>query len=197
MAGKVANPLKAALRREILVARDALAATERARLSAHITQQLRALEAYRNAACVLAYMSFGSEFDTAQLVQDVLANGKQLCLPRLNRDTRQLELHLADNLEHLENGVWGIREPRADSPRAELARIDFVLLPGVAFTPRCERLGYGGGHYDRLITQFATCPPLIAATFALQMRDQIPFDADDQYVDVVVTESSFHARSNQ
>lgn len=192
MAGKVANPLKAALRREILAARDALPATERAELSAYITQQLLALDAYRNAACVLAYMSFGSEFNTAQLVLDVLANGKQLCLPRLNHDKRQLELHLADNLEHLENGVRGIREPRAGSPRADFTRIDFVLLPGVAFTPRCERLGYGGGYYDHLVAQYTNRPPLVAAAFALQIRDEIPLAAGDQCVDVVVTESSIY-----
>ncbi len=195
MAGKVASPLKAALRREVLAARDALPATERAELSAVITQKLLALEAYRNAACVLAYMSFGSEFNTAELVLDVLANGKQLCLPRLNRETRRLELHLAGNLDHLENGVWGIREPRADNPRVVPDRIDFVLLPGVAFTPRCERLGYGGGYYDRLIAQFPSRHPLVAAAYALQMRDEIPLAADDQRVDVVVTESSFYTQS--
>ena len=192
MAGQVVNPLKAALRREILAARDALPAAERAEISAHITDELLTLDAYRNAACVLAYMSFGSEFNTAQLVLDVLANGKQLCLPRLDRETRQLELHIADNLEHLENGVWGIREPRVESPRADLTRIDFVLLPGVAFTPRCERLGYGGGYYDRLIMRFARRPPLVAAAYALQIRDEIPLAANDQRVDAVATEDSFY-----
>ena len=192
MAGQVANPLKAVLRREILAARDALPAAKRAEVSAHITDELLTLDAYRNAACVLAYMSFGSEFNTAQLVLDVLANGKQLCLPRLDRETRQLELHIADNLEHLENGVWGIREPGVESPRADLARIDFVLLPGVAFTPRCERLGYGGGYYDRLIMRFARRPPLVAAAYALQIRDEIPLAANDQRVDAVATEDSFY-----
>ena len=192
MAGKVAADPKAALRREILAARDALPAAVRAELSARITQRLLALDAYRRAACVLAYMSFGSEFHTAGLVQDVLASGKRLCLPRLDREARKLELHLCDNLQHLQSGLWGIREPRADSPRADPGRIDFVLLPGVAFTPRCERLGYGGAFYDRLIMQFASRPPLIAAAFGLQIREQIPLTINDQRVDGVVTESSFY-----
>jgi 5-formyltetrahydrofolate cyclo-ligase len=138
-------------------------------------------------------MSFGSEFDTTTLVTDALAAGKQLCLPRVNRDTQRLELHVVENLaSDLRSGLWGIREPRAERPPADLARIDFVLLPGVAFTPRCDRLGYGGGFYDRLIPRFPNRPPLVAAAFALQVCDSVPVDANDQRVDVVITENSFY-----
>ena len=152
-----------------------------------------ALDAYRNARCVLAYMSFGSEFDTTALIADALASGTQLCLPRVNRDTRRLELHVVENLaSDLQTGTWGIREPRAERPPADLDRIDFVLLPGVAFTPRCERLGYGGGFYDRLIPRFANRPPLVAAAFALQVCDAVPIDTNDQRIDVVITEDSFY-----
>ena len=190
MAGQVATSLKAALRREILAARDALTVAARDERSIRITQKVLALEAYRNATCVLAYMSFGSEFNTSALLADVRANGKQLCLPRVNRDTHNLEIHRVENLEtELRSGVMGIREPLAGCPRTELNRIDFVLMPGVAFTPNCDRLGYGGGYYDRLITQFARRPPLIAAVFGLQMRDEIPLTTFDQRVDAVVTES--------
>jgi 5-formyltetrahydrofolate cyclo-ligase len=195
VAGKVAADTtpKAALRRQLIAARDALPPATRRELSARITPQLLALDAYRQASCVLAYMSFGSEFDTAALVTDALASGRQLCLPRVDRNTRRLELHYVENPDRdLQTGTWGIREPRAECPPADLARIDFVLLPGVAFTPQCDRLGYGGGFYDRLITRFASRPPLVAASFALQIRDAIPLDASDQRVDVVITEHSFY-----
>jgi 5-formyltetrahydrofolate cyclo-ligase len=195
VAGKVSaasNP-KAVLRKQILAARDALTPPARRELSACITPQLLALDAYRNARCVLAYMSFGSEFETAGLAEDALANGKQLCLPRVDPNTRQLALHRVENIgSDLQSGVWGIHEPHASCPPADLDRIDFVLLPGVAFTPRCDRLGYGGGFYDRLIARFANRPPLVAAAYALQLCEDIPLDANDQRVDVVVTETSFY-----
>jgi 5-formyltetrahydrofolate cyclo-ligase len=195
VAGKVAADTspKAALRRQLIAARDALPPATRRELSARITSQLLALDAYRQASCVLAYMSFGSEFDTAALVTDALASGKQLCLPRVDRSTRRLEVHYVENpAGDLQTGTWGIREPRAECPPADLAGIDFVLLPGVAFTPQCDRLGYGGGFYDRLIPRFAQRPPLVAASFALQIRDTVPLDANDQRVDVVITEHSFY-----
>ena len=194
MAGTIApeeNP-KAALRAQVIAARDALPAEVRREHAARITRQLLELDAYRNAACVLAYVNFGSEFDTAALVTDALAHGKRLCLPRVDRAAGNLEIHHVENFERdLQTSVWGIREPRAECPRADLGEIDFVLVPGVAFTPRCERLGYGRGYYDRLIARFAQRPPLVAAAFALQVRDEIPLTASDQRVDIVVTETSF------
>jgi 5-formyltetrahydrofolate cyclo-ligase len=193
VAAKVAgdpNP-KAALRKLIIASRDALSPAARREASAAITSQLLALDAYRQARCVLAYMSFGSEFDTAALIEDALREGKTLCLPRVERAARELVIHRVADIEHdLQSGVWGIREPRAECTVADLQQIDFVLLPGAAFTPRCERLGYGGGFYDRLIPRFPARPPLVAAAFALQICATVPLDANDQSVDVVITETS-------
>jgi 5-formyltetrahydrofolate cyclo-ligase len=166
-----------------------MAADARAAASAKITHQLFALEAWQNAHCVLAYLSFGSEFDTAALIEDLRASGRELCLPRVERGSRDLALHRVTDLAgDVCAGTWGIREPLPACPAVALDTIDFVLVPGVAFTPRCERLGYGGGFYDRLITRFAQRPPLVAAAFELQMRERIPLDGNDRSVDLVISE---------
>jgi 5-formyltetrahydrofolate cyclo-ligase len=196
VAGEIAaaSGAKAKLRRQIIAARDALPLTARNEYSAAITAQLLALDAYRSATRVLGYMSFGSEFDTAAFNADALANAKQLCLPRVERAKRRLELHVVEDLaSDLGSGVWGIREPREDRPRADVTAIDFILLPGVAFTSRCERLGYGGGFYDRLIPGFAHRPALVAAAFGVQICATVPLDANDRRVDVVVTENLFYS----
>jgi 5-formyltetrahydrofolate cyclo-ligase len=182
---------KAALRREILAAREALAPQARAAASALITQNILALDAWKNARCVLAYLSFGNEFATAALVENAATTGKQLCLPRVDRDARALQIHRVTDLSRdLQAGVFGIREPHPTCPAVALEAIDFVLVPGVAFTPRCERMGYGAGYYDRLIARFTQRPPLIAAAFALQMRDCIPLSGHDRSVDLVITEDN-------
>ena len=169
--------------------------TVRRESSERITQQVIGLDAYRRATCVLAYMSIGTEFDTAQFIANLVASGKQLCLPRVDRQAREIVVHeVADVERDLAPGVWGIREPRADCPIAELGRIDFVLVPGVAFTPRCERLGYGAGFYDRLIGRLAHHPPLVTAAFDLQVLDAIPVTERDRCVDLVITQRSVHTR---
>lgn len=180
----------------MLARRDALPVAERRALSARITLRLLALDAYRGARCVMAYASFGGEFETADFIADVLAQGKALVLPGVERGGRTLQLYaVEDPARQLAPGVWGIPQPRADlCPRVPASRPDFVLVPGVAFTPRCERLGYGGGYYDGFIRGLVRRPPLVAAAFSLQILQELPVSDRDQSVDRVVTENAEYRR---
>ena len=183
---------KSEIRKQVLARRDALDSAARESLSAHITARLLALDVYRKAGCVMAYIGFGSELDTARFVADVLAQGKTLVLPRVERGSRVLKLYAVQDPEHeLEAGVWGIRQPRVDRcAEMPASRIEFVLVPGVAFTRRCERLGYGGGFYDRFIRGLAPRPAFVAAAFALQVLPELPTSETDQRVDLVMTEDA-------
>jgi len=181
----------------VLARRDALGDADRRSLSVSITARLLALDAYRKAGCVMAYMGFGGEFETAGFIADVLARGKKLVLPRVERGGRALGLYaVRDPGEQLEAGVWGIRQPRAGvCPAVSSAEIGFVLVPGVAFTARCERLGYGGGYYDGFIRGLgAQRPALVAAAFSLQILPALPVSERDQSVDCVVTEDAAYSR---
>lgn len=188
--------LKANLRKQVLARRDALSAAERQSLSERITVRLLALEAYRSAGCVMAYASFGSEFDTTGFIADARAQGKTLVLPAVERGSRVLKLHaMSDPASQLVAGVWGIRQPRADlCPEISPAQLEFVLVPGVAFTRRCERLGYGGGYYDGFIRSLARRPPLVAAAFSVQILPALPVSERDESVDCVLTENAEYLR---
>ena len=156
-----------------------------------------ALDAYRKAASVMAYVSFGGEFESAVFIADLLARGKRLLLPRVERGSRALRLFAVTNLEQqLEPGVWGIQQPRADlCQEVHSPEIGFVLVPGVAFTARCERLGYGGGFYDRFIRGLTHRPALVVAAFGLQVVPELPMSETDQCVDMVITESGEYRRN--
>jgi 5-formyltetrahydrofolate cyclo-ligase len=184
------------LRKQVLSRRDALGAAQRASLSEKITARVIALPSYRTARCVMAYMSIASEFETTAFVSDLRAQGKTFVLPRVPRGSRALELYTVRDPERdLAAGVWGIREPRPDICRpVSLEEIDFALVPGVAFTARCERLGYGGGFYDQLISGFSRRPSLVAAAFSQQMVPELPVSPTDQCVDLVVTEDATYVR---
>lgn len=189
---------KAELRKAVLARRDALPAEARRALSARITERVLALEVFGVARRVLAYMSFGSEFDTGAFVAAALARGKKLVLPRLERGAEALRLHVVrDPVRDLAAGLWGIREPRPERcPEADAAEIDFVLVPGLAFTPRCERLGYGRGYYDRLIRSLPRRPALVAAAFSLQIVPELPLTEADESLDLVVTEDAAYAKGS-
>jgi 5-formyltetrahydrofolate cyclo-ligase len=173
-----------------------LGVADRTSLSARISKRLLALDSYGSARCVMAYASFGSEFETGDFIADALARGKTLVLPRVERDSRVLQLYqVRDPARQLVAGVWGIRQPRADlCPLVPASQLDFVLVPGVAFTRQCQRLGYGGGYYDRFIRTFARRLPLVAATFSLQILPELPVSESDQEVDCVITEDATYGR---
>jgi 5-formyltetrahydrofolate cyclo-ligase len=184
------------LRKRILEAREALTVEARREFSSRITARLLALPAYRDAGCVMAYVSFGSEFDTSAFIADLLARGKRLVLPRVERATRSLKLYAVRDLDaELAPGVWGIREPRPDvCPEVMLPAVDFVLVPGVAFTARCERLGYGGGYYDRLLRGRAGSTSLVVGAFGVQVVSELPITPNDHAVDLVFTEDAEYRR---
>jgi len=182
---------KKALRERILKQRDELSPATRLDHSRIISEKLLALPAYRAAGLVSAYASIGSEFDTAGIVAAILGSGKRLLLPRINRAARMLELRLVgDPAAELVPGVWGIREPSERCPMVPAEEVEFILVPGVAFTATGARLGYGGGFYDRLLVGLQSKVPRVAAAFDLQVFDSIPTGPHDQHEHRVVTEQT-------
>lgn len=183
--------MKQSIRKTILVQREQLSIDARAAHSSAIIERLMQLPEYQQADTVLGYMNFGAEFASDLWVEQVLAAGKRLALPKVNHHTDQLDLYWVDDLENqLAEGLWGIREPVVE--RCErldnLNEVDFALLPGVAFARDGARLGYGRGFYDKLLANMAQRPVLAAAAFALQVAESIPQEATDVKVEWIITE---------
>lgn len=189
--GQTEPSVKQVLRKRIIALREQLPPDVRAACSRVISAHIVKLEIYRQATTILGYMNFGAEFASELWIQQVLADGKRLALPRVNRHTNQLDLYWVDDLENqLESGLWGIREPVVERCErlATLNEVEFALLPGVAFTRDGARLGYGGGFYDKLLALMTHRPALVAAAFALQIVEQIPQETTDVKVEWIITE---------
>lgn len=183
---------KQALRQRIIAAREKLTGQERLHLSRAILDTICNSAAYIQADTVLGYLGFGSELGTAHWAQRALSDGKQLLLPRVNRASKHLDLYIVRDMQQdVAPGTWGIHEPVIECcPRFEaLGELDFVLLPGVAFTRQGARLGYGGGYYDKLLARLPHQPVLMAGAFALQIVEEIPLESTDRKVDWLVTEN--------
>jgi 5-formyltetrahydrofolate cyclo-ligase len=208
MTGMTAQAMKQAIRQRIIADREQLAAGLRAQLSHEISRRIVQLPQYQAARVVLGYMNFGAEFASAAWAQQVLADGKQLLLPKVNRATNELDVyHVTDLQQQVAPGLWNIPEPLPEyCPRVDaLDTVDFILLPGVAFGRDGARLGYGGGFYDKLLMKLlairlgeqtilakslimAHRPTLVAAAYAMQVVAGIPQEATDRKVEWLVTE---------
>lgn len=182
---------KQAIRKTILAAREALSAAERGDFNQHIIQRMAAMPEYQRVGVVLGYMNFGSEFGGADWAARVLADGKRLLLPKVNRASKELDLYWVEDLQtQLEQGAWGIAEPMpARCERLNsLNAVEFATLPGLGFAKNGARLGYGGGFYDKLLARMSPHPVLIAPAYALQVVLEIPQQTTDVKVDWLVTE---------
>lgn len=184
--------LKAALRRQIIAAREALPPADRAAASAAICARVTALECWRAARTLMLFASFGAEVDTRPLITAALREGRRLVLPRVNRERRALDLfRITDPATDLAPGVWGIPEPQPDRcAPAAIADLDCLILPGVAFDRQGGRLGYGGGFYDRILEALSPTQraATIAVAFELQLVTQVPCEPHDLTVAHLCTE---------
>jgi 5-formyltetrahydrofolate cyclo-ligase len=184
---------KPAIRKRISSLREQLPADERAAHNAALTERLMQLPEYQQATTVLGYMNFGSEYAAELWVARALADGKRLFLPKVNRHSNMLDLYCVDDPENqLAAGLWGIREPIVERCKRlnDINEVEFVLLPGIAFSRDGARLGYGGGFYDKLLAQFdADRPVLATAAYGLQIVEKIPQEETDVGIDWIITEA--------
>ncbi|NJR39580.1 MAG: 5-formyltetrahydrofolate cyclo-ligase [Leptolyngbyaceae cyanobacterium CSU_1_4] len=178
---------KTELRRSLLKARGALAPevwrTQSDRLCAH----LQNTPPFIQAQTILAYTSFRQEPDLSPLI---LGDGsKRWGLPRCLG--KSLAWHAWSPASRpLQAGAYGILEPHADEPILDLEAVDLILVPTVAADRQGYRLGYGGGFYDRLLSNPDwAAKPTIGILFDFALLPHLPLDPWDCPLHAVCTEA--------
>ena len=154
--------------------------------SAEICRHLMAHPAYRNAAVVLAFVGTKLEINTETLLRGVWADGKTLCVPRC-KDDHLMDLCAIRSYDDLEPGAYGILEPKADCPKVTAQDIDFAVIPCVTFDCGGNRLGQGGGYYDRFLP-LLRCPTFLVCREKLVV-EHVPCETHDCRCDYLVTEN--------
>ncbi|MEZ4266681.1 MAG: 5-formyltetrahydrofolate cyclo-ligase [Myxococcota bacterium] len=182
---------KAALRLAMRTARGAISADLRARAHAGIVASLVDLSAQRGARVVALYAGSPDEADPSGAARGLVAAGCRVVWPRV-AGPGLLEFHDAP-ISQLAPGFRGILEPPAGAPSVPWAAVDLAVVPGLAFTPDGQRLGQGGGFYDRLLGQ-SPRPFAVGVAYALQLVGELPSEAHDEPVDRVLTEQGFAER---
>ena len=180
---------KKQMREAILASRDAMSAASRSAASRVIIGRVCELPAYQLARTALAYSGFGSEIETQALIEQIIADGKIAVLPRVDRATQSLILHSVKGVGELVASKWGIREPPAEAPTVSASGIEFILMPGVAFDRTGNRLGYGRGYYDKLLTSVDPALARVAGAFSCQIVVKVPVAPHDQKIDTIITEN--------
>lgn len=156
--------------------------------SREIESQVLALKEWDAARTVALFASLPTEPDTAGLIQNALAQGKQVVLPRIcGQDLEWIRVKDSGGTRTRSTRFAQLEEP-AGGERIAPGKLDLVLVPGLAFGFKGERLGRGGGYYDRALAALPGRVVRIGVCFHYQLHAEIPRETHDQAVHRVVSD---------
>jgi 5-formyltetrahydrofolate cyclo-ligase len=140
---------------------------------------------YANADLVLCYASVGDEIDTTTLIYSALANGKKVGVPKCNGD--MIDFYYIDSLDDLIVGSYGISEPDVKKCKRINNFTNSVLVaPGLGFSPDGNRIGYGGGYYDRFLANYRGT--VFGLCYNSLVKLNIPVEETDCKINILITE---------
>ncbi len=187
---------KKTLRKKIISLRKGLTKAALLEKSNQIYDHLINCSILKDADSVLIYMDFRNEVKTKQIIDYCFAHNKDVIVPVVDETTQQMVLIEIDKNTEFGKSKYGILEPTiSEDNTRSLYDVDLVLAPGVAFDLSGNRLGYGGGYYDRLLNAHAEIRHLIKVyglAFECQLVDEVPVDKTDCKIDGIITEKQIY-----
>lgn len=173
------------IRSEVKVKRKEASPEEIHEKSKKISEAFVSLAEYQKAKTILAYVDCKNEAETSMVISQCWKDGKIVAVPKVfGKIMKFYEIHSFDDLEE---GYYGIREPKHETLREVEDQDALMILPGVAFDEKKHRVGYGGGFYDRYLEKYPTLTK-IAFAFEFQIFDSVPSESFDRQPEKIITE---------
>ncbi|MCG0274933.1 MAG: 5-formyltetrahydrofolate cyclo-ligase [Thermosediminibacteraceae bacterium] len=181
---------KKELRCQFIEKRMKLSQEDVKKMSEKIISTLFSLDEFKKSKTVMLYVDFRNEVMTQKAIEDALAMGKRVVVPKTIKGQGLLAIEIKGTHE-LKPGTYGVLEPEKNEG-LDPKLIDLVVVPGVAFDKRGYRLGYGGGYYDRFLPKLRPDAKKIALAFEIQIAEYLPEDPHDIRMDAVITEKAVY-----
>lgn len=157
------------------------------------TQRFIVLPEYKNAKTIFTYLAFKNEIDTNPLIQNAWQQKKNIVVPICQKKTKNMLLSRLDSFSELQPGTWDIPEPKMEYIRPVAPeQIDLVIIPGIAFDFNGNRLGYGGGYYDRFLPILPKHCCKVVLAYDFQIIHSVPIDKHDIPVDIIISENNIY-----
>jgi len=177
--------LRQTMRERLRALDDATRSAASAQIAEHI---LRNCVRPNAAQCIALFGGLKNEPDlVTHLLPALLAQGVRASFFQIEHHA--LQPRQVRSMDDLQRGAMNVWEPHAHCPHVDIAALDIILVPGLAFTREGARLGRGGGYYDRLLAQPACRAERIAVAFDVQIVDHIAVESHDQHIHQIITES--------
>lgn len=158
-------------------------------LSLDIKKKLLSEPSILNSEIIAITISKHPEVDTYEIIEDLWRLGKKVAVPKCNPKLRTMDFYIITQFSQLETVYMDLKEPiPSETVHVCPKEIDVLIVPGIVYDKNGYRIGYGGGYYDRYLTQFHGT--LISLAFELQMVKEVPKESHDIPVDIIITEKN-------
>lgn len=160
--------------------------------SKQITRQIASLKVFKEAATVFLYAAFKDEVQTKYLHDIAKAEGKKIAYPKIESGIGKMDFYNVNHLEELE--VHTFKSMQIYEPNTGLhmkvipSHKDIIIVPGLAFDLQGNRVGYGGGFYDRYLKKY-TCLYKVGVCMDFQLLDELSTEEFDVRVDYIVSDT--------
>ena len=160
-----------------------------------ISDKYLELDSYKEAGIIFVYSAMEQEIPTKRIIHTALNDGKKVTLPKIRTGVKagaKMDFVFINKNTEYKSGVYGILEPVSD----EFINVNDIkdkiemLIPGLCFDLRGRRIGYGGGYYDRYLSQYPEDKfHITALACEYQIFESLPFNENDKPVNLIVTEN--------
>ena len=178
---------KKQIRSEIIALRNMMSDYDCDYLSERIKKTLISLDVYRSAENIFAYMSNKKEVYTQKIIEQAWADGKNVYIPKVLSKT-EMDFYKLNSFDEVSIGMYGIEEPTSFESADEVNDA-VIILPGVAFDYDLNRIGQGGGYYDRYLASHKDINfTKIALSYDFQIFKVLDVvEAHDEKLNMIVT----------
>lgn len=180
---------KKMLRKQMKMQREAMNREEMFSKSSQIFEQLITLPEYKRAEKIYTYVSTNNEVDTIMLIDYSLSIDKRIFVPKVIDN--HMKFYEISDISELSPGYFGIYEPDINGKEPDYSKTGFMCMPGLVFDLSFNRIGYGGGFYDRYLAQDNRLYKA-ALAYDFQLVDSIPSELTDVRPDMIITESNIY-----
>ena len=176
--------MKSELRKQVLHEMKAISQEQKPAIDQALTERLLHHPFYQEAKVIATYLSFPHEFQTQELIEQVLKDGKKVLIPK-TYPKGHMDFVVYDP-QQLVKTSFGLLEPQGVLEVVDASQIDLIHVPGLAFTTEGYRIGYGGGYYDRYLEHFTG--HTLSTIYPCQIQDFIPEKHDIPVEEVLIDE---------
>ncbi|MCC7572986.1 MAG: 5-formyltetrahydrofolate cyclo-ligase [Candidatus Methanofastidiosum sp.] len=151
-----------------------------------IRKNIYNLNEYWVAKTIFSYVSKDKEVDTLDLINHSISLGKTVCVPLTKKENNSLEMRKIEDLMDLKIGNFNILEPNDHAKCVNSKEVEILFIPGLAFGIGRERLGRGGGYFDRFLVQSTGLK--VGLAYEFQIFDSLPVQKHDIKMDMIITD---------